>query len=95
MEYQFNELNPGELKHILAVFQNKKLMENKDQPANPATIHKAKGDEVETVSFPGLSKREYFAGLALQGLINNVNSDKFIAESAVKLAEELLKQLEK
>lgn len=70
-------------------------MENKNQPVSPATIHKVKGEEVETVSFPGLSKREYFAGLAMQGLINNVNSDKFIAEAAVKLADELLKQLEK
>lgn len=70
-------------------------MENKNQPANQATIHQLKGNEIETVTFPGLSKREYFAGLAMQGLINNVNSDKFIAEAAVKLADELLKQLEK
>lgn len=42
----------------------------------------------------GLTKREYFAGLAMQGLINNVNSDQYIAESAVRLADELLKQLD-
>lgn len=42
----------------------------------------------------GLTKREYFAGLAMQGLINNVNSDKHIVAAAIKLADELLEQLE-
>lgn len=80
-------------------------MENKNQPANPATVHKAKGDEVETVSFPGLSKREYFAGLAMQGMITQIKNEikietaleipENIAKWSVIFADELLKQLEK
>lgn len=62
-------------------------------------------DEFQEVK--GLTKREYFAGLAMQGLISNVDSDKYVvsegemtktAESKAKfcilLADELLKQLE-
>jgi len=43
----------------------------------------------------GLSKREYFAGLAMQGLlVSNHDADfKEIAEWSVKMADELLKQL--
>lgn len=82
-------------------------MENKNQPANPATIHKVKGEEVETVSFPGLSKREYFAAMAMEGLISSdmdkikgvsLNKDnilRLVTERAVEYADELLKQLEK
>ena len=55
------------------------------------------------VKFGGLTKREYFAGLAMQGLISNPNivrpkeSDKEFkdfSERAIKYADELLKQLE-
>ena len=44
----------------------------------------------------GLSKREYFAGLAMQALIvrNNVSNER-IANDAIEIADELLKQLEK
>jgi hypothetical protein len=45
----------------------------------------------------GLTKREYFAGLAMQGILSDggiVNSKSHIAEQAVNLANELLKQLE-
>lgn len=80
-------------------------MENKNQPANPATIHKVKGEEVETVSFPGLSKREYFAGLAMQGMITRIKNEvkietiseipNNVAQWSILFADELLKQLEK
>lgn len=54
------------------------------------------GDNIQTEF--GLTKREYFAGLALQGLISNkvsgFNSDKDLAQLAVSLSEELLKTLE-
>lgn len=80
-------------------------MENKNQPANPATIHKVKGEEVETVSFPGLSKREYFAGLAMQGMITKIKNEvkietaleipNNVAQWSILFADELLKQLEK
>jgi hypothetical protein len=44
----------------------------------------------------GISKREWFAGLAMQGLINtgSYNTD-IIAAGAVKCADALLKELEK
>lgn len=80
-------------------------MENKNQPVSPATIHKVKGNDIETVSFPGLSKREYIAGLALQGLLSSFTAKaahggwgteiKETASVAIKYADELLKQLEK
>lgn len=73
-------------------------MENKDQPANPATIHQVKGNDIETVSFPGLSKREYFAGLAMQANLTNIGcnrwDEKKVAERSVVYADELLKRLE-
>jgi hypothetical protein len=45
----------------------------------------------------GLSKREYFAGLALQGLLssNNSQTPEYLAVRALKAADELLQQLEK
>lgn len=73
-------------------------MENKNQPANPVTIHKVKGNDIETVSFPGLSKREHFAGLAMQAILSNIGCNKWndekIAERSVFYADKLLKQLE-
>ena len=43
----------------------------------------------------GLSKREYFAALALQGLISNSNNTANLdAGNAVLLADELIKSLE-
>jgi hypothetical protein len=45
----------------------------------------------------GLTKREYFAGLAMQGLLaqDSWASEKVLAENAIIYADELLKQLEK
>ena len=50
----------------------------------------------------GLSKREYFAGLVLQGICVNAGRNRFdfddtqhIAENAVILADALIKELEK
>lgn len=56
----------------------------------------------------GLTKREYFAGLALQGLVSDFDGQSkangrfipapdypILAECAVQLADELLKALEK
>jgi hypothetical protein len=48
----------------------------------------------------GLTKREYFAGLAMQGLLANANEhitylpDDEIIKSSIQYADELLKQLE-
>lgn len=46
----------------------------------------------------GLTKREYFATMALQGCISNSGNRKTseeLAEAAVKLADALLMELEK
>jgi hypothetical protein len=50
-------------------------------------------------NFQGLNKREYFAGLAMQGICANIqnwsrNRDEAV-EAAVKMADALLKELEK
>jgi len=44
---------------------------------------------------PGLTKREYFAAKALQGLLSNptIILSKKVAEDAVKLADHLTKSL--
>lgn len=47
----------------------------------------------------GLSKKEYFAGLAMQGILASNNSSLWdkpdtVAEKSIKYANELLKQLE-
>ena len=73
-------------------------MKNEDKPINPIPEH---FDKYQNENI-GLTKREYFAGLAMQGLIagrwacpDNVPNDVMtIVEQAVFHADELLKQLE-
>lgn len=87
-------------------------MKNAEKPINPI---KGAGDILyneqdesyikQVKPFIGLTKREYFAGLAMQGLLANCNggmtsggshvfSPDGISELAVLHADELLKQLE-
>jgi len=55
--------------------------------------------KVQTVE-TGLTKREYFAGLAMQGLLSNPYPDivglnpDIITSTAIDLADKLLKQLD-
>jgi len=68
-------------------------MKNSELPINPILDW----NEVKSKSI-GLTKREYFAGLAMQGLLSNPNKTSNpiqISEDAVMYADELLKQLEK
>ena len=87
-------------------------MKNADKPINPSTSIKISDTEFFEYNLPnkerqysGLTKREYFAGLAMQGLLANCNggmtsggnhvfSPNGISELAVLHADELLKQLE-
>ena len=71
-------------------------MNNADKPINPVLT--------QNPSLIGLSKREHFAGLALQGLLALPDKGTFasfdeaiewICEASVKFADELLKQLGK
>lgn len=43
----------------------------------------------------GLTKREYFAGLAMQGMASSDLTYEDIAHDAVKMADALLKELDK
>ena len=66
-------------------------MKNSQKPVYP--LQNVNGTILQT----GLTKREYFAGLAMQGLLANENlsaTEQDVAKASVILADELLKQLE-
>lgn len=79
-------------------------MKNSEKPINPY-IYK---DVVQTDTtnldnrLIGLTKREYFAAMAMQGILVNAGRNGFdfsdkekINQKAIELADELLNQLEK
>ena len=86
-------------------------MKNADKPINPSTSIKISDTEFFEYNLPnqerqysGLTKREHYAGLAMQGLLALPDKRTFgsfdktiewICEVSVKFADELLKQLEK
>jgi hypothetical protein len=43
----------------------------------------------------GLTKREYFAAMALQGLLSNNNNYMYSVKSAVEFADDLIEELSK
>jgi hypothetical protein len=55
------------------------------------------GFEGKTSLREGLTKREYFAAMALQGICSNTSAwiGQPLAVSAVKMAEDLLEELDK
>lgn len=82
-------------------------MKNGDKPINPSTSIKINDTEFFEYNLPnkerqysGLTKREHYAGLALQGFcsnqefMSNLGKTELIARSCIEIAEELLKQLE-
>ena len=77
-------------------------MKNADKPINPVLTQ---SPSLQNDTSLGLTKREYFAGLAMQGLLSNSYSNGFsqplseydsksIAKFSIEYADELLKQLE-
>ena len=72
-------------------------MSKSNDPAFPAqpTTHLAGG--VSISANPGMTKLEYFAGLAMQGLCANSNlkQDIIVGEMSVRLAAALIAELEK
>ncbi|WP_407498834.1 hypothetical protein [Elizabethkingia anophelis] len=81
-------------------------MENADKPISPI-IAEIRNEKQFTefniphsqIHLPGLSKREYFAGLAMQGILASDNSGAWlkpqdVAGKSIQYADELLKQLE-
>ncbi len=71
-------------------------MKNGEEPIYPV---KEDGFHNENARCIGLTKREYFAGLAMQGLITNPNysgtSWEELAQKAVICSDKLLTQLSK
>lgn len=74
------------------------ILENKNCPAFPLLINLPYEISIQT----GLTKRELFAAMAMQGLLSNLNElrrtgfkDHEIEEFAAIRAEALLKELEK
>jgi len=92
-------------------------MKNSKQPITPTMYtkfgsgeddYKPLNDGQKTgyeVKFGGLTKREYFAAKAMQGLLakeawlerneNDIKFNTIIAKAAVNIADQLLKELEK
>ncbi len=78
-------------------------MKNGKEPITPCTIQGRQGwGDKPTISdreVYGLTKREYFAGLAMQGILSNPEFNNLDIENsavlAVNQADELLKQLGK
>ena len=76
-------------------------MKNADKPINPVLTQ---SPSLQNDTSLGLTKREYFAGLALQGLISSFTEKasyggwgtemKETIKCAIDYADELLKQLE-
>lgn len=67
---------------------------NKNRPAFPGTLM-FKGTKILA---PGVDKREYFAGLAMQGILANNGSNfssEFIIELSVKFSDAILAELDK
>jgi hypothetical protein len=74
-------------------------MDNKDVPINPCRIDNMGVGELQYI---GLTKREYFAAMALQGLLANPNPNilpfskgQRITNIAVCCSDDLIKDLEK
>ena len=78
-------------------------MKNADKPINPIEIEKYTPNN-GIIKFLGLTKREYFSGIAMQGLISSFTEKascggwgtemKETIKCAIDYADELLKQLE-
>jgi hypothetical protein len=82
-------------------------MENGKKPINARTAFDNNGTITSDFNeYFGLTKREYFAGLAMQSMLSNpstgtsINGQRYIdpvlvAKGSIQFADELLKQLEK
>ena len=76
-------------------------MENKNQPAFPINEETTDRIDAGISIYTGLTKREYFAGLAMQATNLEAYADTFgnewavhVVKDSIALADELLKQLE-
>lgn len=69
----------------------------KDEPAFPSNLEWTFDGKKIIIKNGGLSKREYFAALAMQGLLSNSRLTKYqhFPEDAVKCADALIEALQK
>jgi hypothetical protein len=72
-------------------------MNNSDKPFSRCPPKTLWGEEDKLITFSrdGLTKREYFAGLAMQGLLSNDLPVRGVAKCALEYADALLGELEK
>jgi hypothetical protein len=80
------------------------MKKNTNYSAFPQTAFDSNGNlKTQDKEFEGLTKREYFAGLAMQGILSSrtgMNASAFkenksyYSNLSIELADELLKQLE-
>ena len=77
-------------------------MKNSDKPAYPSQLQEGESSELtgKLGNADGLTKREYFAAMAMQGILVNMGRNRFdsivqVTEEAVKAADALLKEIEK
>lgn len=78
-------------------------MKKGDQPAYPVTEETTDRIDAGIAIYTGLTKREYFAAMAMQGLLSNPSiihihqkgAIDWIAEHSILQADALLNQLEK
>lgn len=75
-------------------------MENSKQPAFAVSKEMCEASEIETYPY-GLTKREYFAGLAMQATDLEIYGNRFgnkwadeVAKDSVQMANALLRALE-
>ena len=71
-------------------------MKNENSPAFPISEEETDRIDQGIKIYTGLTKREHFAAMAMQGLISeiNVHNYKDLAEYSVRAADALLKELE-
>ena len=74
-------------------------MENGNKPAFGVSKFSLPTDEILQANVLGLTKREYFAAIAMQGIITNKDGLDIkienIVESAVDVADALIEELNK
>lgn len=71
-------------------------MENSKQPAFPHVAFNQQGEYTTGLFANGLTKREYFAAMAMQALLTGdpAYSEEKVAEKSVSIADKLLKALD-
>lgn len=73
-------------------------MENSKQPAFPHVAFNQQGEYTTSPFANGLTKREYFAAMAMQGLASNIGKFttlEYVSKTAVEVADAVLLELQK